>query len=146
MILGFLLYFATAVGILFPVALSVVDGKTPWANVFTPTFLGPPALLGVAAFFAVFTPRFAGCLAFAGCVSCWIYSGINVFRSLSTFFTAQNIAVLRVMDMDALLKYGLGWLPTLALVLATFYSLYRALKLPHRHSEDEVTAGVPRAG
>lgn len=142
-VIGFLLYFATSVGIVFPVALSVIDGKTPWGSVFTASFIGPPGLLGIAAFFAVFTPRFAGCLAFAGCASCWIYSGPNVVKAVEAVLTAQNIATLRAMDMDALLKYGLGWLPTLGLILATFYSLYRTLKLPKSHYDDEVTAGVP---
>jgi hypothetical protein len=142
-VIGFLLYFATAVGIVFPVALSVIDGKTPWSGIFTAPFLGPPGLLGFAAFMAVFTPRFAGCFAFAGCVSCWIYSGPNVFRSIATLVSAQNFAALGAMDMNALLKYGLGWLPTLGLILATFYSLYRALKLPRDRRDDEITVGAP---
>src|SRR5262245_27539480 len=140
--IGFLLFFATAVGIVFPVALSVINGKTPWASVFTASFLGPPGLLFVAAFFAVFTPRFAGCLAFAGCCSCWIYSGPNVVKSVMALVTPQNLATLRAMDSHALLKYGLGWLPTLGLFLATFYSLYRALKLPKGHHDDEITVAT----
>jgi hypothetical protein len=145
--IGFLLYFATAVGIVYPVALSVIDGKTPWSSVFTASFLGPPGLLGVAAFFAVFTPRFAGCLGFAGCVSCWIYSGPNVVQSIRTLLTPQNLATLKAMDMHALLKYGLGWLPTFGLFVSTFYSLYRALKLPKHYHDDENTVGThPPAG
>ncbi|HSA60556.1 MAG TPA: hypothetical protein VLJ37_12825, partial [bacterium] len=92
--IGFLLYFATAVGILFPVALSVVDGKMPWMDVLTPAVLGAPGLLGAAAFFAVFTPRFAGVLAFAGCVTCWINSGTNVVRSVQAVLAPGNIAAL----------------------------------------------------
>lgn len=141
--IGFLLYFATAVGIVFPVALSVIDGKTAYGAVLIPTFLGPPLLLGIAAFWAVFTPRFAGCLAFAGCVSCWIYSGAGVVKSLLSLFSSQNLAALGAMNRNALLHYGLGWLPTLGLILSTFYSLYRALKLPPGHRDAEVTAGAP---
>lgn len=142
--IGFLLYFATAFGIVFPVALSVIDGKTPWASIFTASFVGPPGLLGVASFFAVFMPRFAGVLAFAGCASCWIYSGPNVVKSVTALLTPQNLATLKAMDMHALLKYGLGWLPTLGLFLATFFSLYRALKLPKSyHHDEEITAAAP---
>lgn len=141
--IGFLLYFATCVGIVFPVALSVIDGKTPWASIFNAPFMGPPGLLGVAAFFAVFTPRFAGCIAFAGCASCWIYSGPNVVKSVMALVTPQNLATLRAMDTHSLLKYGLGWLPTLGLVLATFYSLYRAMKLPKNHHDAETTVAAP---
>jgi len=142
-VIGFLLYFATAVGILFPVALSVVDGKTPWMDVLTPAVLGAPGLLGAAAFFAVFTPRFAGVLAFAGCASCWINSGTNVVRSLQAVLAPGNISALSGMENYALLKYGLGWLPTIGLVFSTFYAFYRSLKLPKHHRDDEVTAGVP---
>lgn len=141
--LGSLFYFATALGIVFPVALSVVDGKTPWAGLFTPAFLGPPGFLAVAAFFSVFTPRFAGCLAFAGCVSCWIASGENVVRSIIALIAPQNMEALTAMDKHALLRYGAGWLPTLALFLTTFYSVYRALKIPREYHDEDATAGAP---
>ncbi|HSA60368.1 MAG TPA: hypothetical protein VLJ37_11875, partial [bacterium] len=92
---------------------------------------------------AVFTPRFAGVLAFAGCVTCWINSGTNVVRSVQAVLAPGNIAALGGMENYALLKYGLGWLPTIGLVLSTVYALYRSLKLPKHDRDEEVTAGVP---
>jgi hypothetical protein len=141
--IGFLLYFPTAVGILFPVALSVVDGKTAWMDVLTPAVLGAPGLLGLGAFFAIFTPRFAGVLAFAGCASCWISSGTNVVRSVQAVLAPGNLQALAGMENYSLLKYGLGWLPTIGLFLSTLYALYRSLKLPKHHRDEEVTVGSP---
>jgi len=142
--LGSLFYFATSLGIVFPAALSFVDGKTPWASLFTPAFLGPPGLLALAAFFSVFTPRFAGVLAFAGCASCWIASGENVVKSILALVSPQNLETLIAMERNALLRYAAGWLPTLALILTTFYSVYRALKIPRDdHDHDETVAAPP---
>jgi len=128
--LGFFIYFFTAVGILLPAVNAWLSGKAPLTvSQMSSTFVGPPGLLLVAALLSVFTPRLAACLAFAGTVSCWVYSGPNVVRSLISVFSSQTIDALSKMNMTAVGLYLLGWLPTLILIFATLYALRRALKI-----------------
>ena len=128
--LAFLVYFFTAIGILYPAGLAWLDGKAPLTVThFSSTFIGPPGLLMVATLFAVFTPRLAGCLAFAGVVSCWIYSGSNVVHAVISVSSMETLDVLKKMNWIPLVKYLLHWLPTFFLIFTTFYSLRKALKI-----------------
>jgi len=129
-VIGFFVYFFTAVGILLPAANAWLNGKAPLTvSQLNSTFVGPPGLLLAASLFSIFTPRFAGCLAFAGTSACWIYSGPNVVRSIIALFSSQTIDLLSKMSLMALAQYLLGWAPTLVLIFATFYSLRKALKI-----------------
>lgn len=129
--IGFFLYAITAIGVVLPVAYAIIEGRVPFSAVsLTATFAGPPALIVMGALLSIFTPRLAGCLAFAGTVSCWIYSGSGVFRSLMSLFSTENLKVLGALPMEGLLKYVIGWIPTLLLVITTIYSLRATLKLP----------------
>lgn len=128
--LGFFVYFFTAVGILLPAANAWLNGKAPLTvSQLSSTFVGPPGLMLVASLFSFFTPRFAGCLAFAGTAACWVYSGPNIVRSLIAVFSSDTFSILSNMKMMALAQYLLGWLPTVILIFATFYSLRKALKI-----------------
>ena len=139
--IGFFVYSITALGVVLPVAYSVIEGKTPFAVLsLSSTFVGPPTLLSLGALLAVFTPRLAGCLAFAGTVSCWIYSGPAVVHSLVALISPENFKVLGAMPMENLLKYLAGWIPTLLLFLTTLYSLRSALKLPPEQGTVEASS------
>lgn len=129
--------------ILAPAAESWLSGKAPLAvSQFSSTFVGPPGLLLTAALFAVFTARFAGCLAFAGTVACWIYSGPNVVRAFISAFSLQTLEALSKMEWLDLTLYLLGWAPTFFLTFTTLYSLRKALKVAKkvgRHEEENTT-------
>lgn len=128
--LAFLVYFFTAVGILLPAAEAWLSGKAPLAvSQFSSTFIGPPGLFLTAALFAVFTPRFAGCLAFAGATACWVYSGPNVVRAFMTVFSSQTVTALSKMEWLDLAIYIVRWLPTFLLIFTTFYALRKAMKI-----------------
>lgn len=141
--IGFFIYSITALGVVLPVAYSIIEGKTPFSVAsLSTTFIGPPALLAFGALLAVFTPRLAGCLAFAGTTACWIYSGPAVIHSLIALVSPENFKLLSAMPMEDLLKYLVGWLPTLLLFLATLYSLRASLKLPPERMTVEAGRGL----